>query len=591
MQIEPLKIAAAIFGFDGVDHRIGRAQRGEHFAAHGNGAIQCFAHHLFDAGLTQGDIVGAIKGAGDDRQIGPFALDRLQHRPWVPAAIDGEHQGAGGFDAGGAQDIQAGAVAPEDGVAKAGGDVDEFGIQIDGRDGLAAGPQHLGDHLPHPTAADQHDMAAMVPGAGAFRAVAAAKIILAGDYPAGQPKQQRRERHRTGDDRAEQLRRLMGDQQPAFGFGKQHEAELAALGQQQTHLECARPFGAETARQHGDHGGFHGHHAHHQCQHQCPIGGHDIEIKAHADGDEEKAEHQAAKRLDVGLQSVAIGGFGQHDTGDERAQRHRKPQAGHQQRASHHAKQGGGHEGFAGAQRSDDAEQARQGIAADQHEKDQRARRHQRGLPARHRIGARRSAEGADDGEHRHDGQILEQQHGKAAFATGRRSHLALVEQLHHQCSGGQAERQADDQRCLPRETGEGEQQPREPQPAQHNLRQPKAEDIAPKSPQSRRLQFQTDHEQQQHDTELGELQNLFGIANEAQHRRPDQDTCSEIAQHRPQLEANEQWHKHHRRRQIDDDIAQQGGAMLHQAATCPAWARAASTASSASRIEGCRAR
>lgn len=107
----------------------------------------------------------------------------------------------------------------------------------------------------------------------------------------------------------------------------------------------------------------------------------------------------------------------------------------------------------------------------------------------------------------------------------------------------------------------------------------------------SRRLQFQTDHEQQQHDTELGELQGLYGIANEAQHRRPDQDTCSEIAQHRPQLEANEQWHQHHRRRQIDDDIAQQGGAMLHQAATCPTWARAASTASSASRIEGCRAR
>ena len=51
------------------------------------------------------------------------------------------------FDAGGLQHVDAAAIAIIDGVAEAFGDIDQFGIEIDGGDFDAAAAQHLGDDL------------------------------------------------------------------------------------------------------------------------------------------------------------------------------------------------------------------------------------------------------------------------------------------------------------------------------------------------------------------------------------------------------------------------------------------------------------
>ncbi len=53
-----------------------------------------------------------------------------------------------------------------------------------------------------------------------------------------------------------------------------------------------------------------------------PVRGHHLQIQRHADAKKKQPQQQTAKRLYVGLQLVAEGGFRQQHAGNERPHRH-----------------------------------------------------------------------------------------------------------------------------------------------------------------------------------------------------------------------------------------------------------------------------
>ena len=63
------------------------------------------------------------------------------------------------------------------------------------------------------------------------------------------------------------------------------------------------------------------------------------EVERHADAEEEQAEQQPAERLDVGLELVAEGRFGEEHAGEEGAHRHRQAADLHGERRAEHDEQ------------------------------------------------------------------------------------------------------------------------------------------------------------------------------------------------------------------------------------------------------------
>ena len=83
-----------------------------------------------------------------------------------------------------------------------------------------------------------------------------------------------------------------------------------------------------------------------------------------------------------------------------------------------------------------------------------------------------------------------------------------------------------------------------------------------------------------------------LGVADQAEHLRPDQRAGDEIAQRRAEPEPAEQQHEDQPEAEQDDAVAQQRRrrALRHQTVAFAAVAAASAAASNASRIEGWRA-
>ena len=79
---------------------------------------------------------------------------------------------------------------------------------------------------------------------------------------------------------------------------------------------------AEQAGQADEQGGLDGDQADHRCEEPQRLARQLAHVDAHADGEEEDAEQQALERLDGGLDGLAELGLGQHQAGDEGAERH-----------------------------------------------------------------------------------------------------------------------------------------------------------------------------------------------------------------------------------------------------------------------------
>ena len=71
------------------------------------------------------------------------------------------------------------------------------------------------------------------------------------------------------------------------------------------------------------------------------------QVEQHPDGEEEQAEQDRAERLDVALDLVPVGRFGQHHAGDESAERNREMQSVHHRSSADDGEQPGDDEQLA----------------------------------------------------------------------------------------------------------------------------------------------------------------------------------------------------------------------------------------------------
>ena len=85
--------------------------------------------------------------------------------------------------------------------------------------------------------------------------------------------------------------------------------------------------------------------------------GDQLQIEQHPDREEEQPEQDRAERLDVGLELVPVGQFGEHHAGDERAQRGGQVKRVHHRRRADHREQRRRRRTFALAEPPDQPEQ------------------------------------------------------------------------------------------------------------------------------------------------------------------------------------------------------------------------------------------
>ena len=79
------------------------------------------------------------------------------------------------------------------------------------------------------------------------------------------------------------------------------------------------------------------------------------------------------------------------------------------------------------------------------------------------------------------------------------------------------------------------------------------AEDLSAHCPEFDGSHFQSNHEQEHHDPELGEMEDRMGVGEQAQYRGAHQKSGSEITENRAKTKAAEQGNRDHRRSHQND--------------------------------------
>ena len=113
--------------------------------------------------------------------------------------------------------------------------------------------------------------------------------------------------------------------------------------------------------------------------------------------------------------------------------------------------------------------------------------------------------------------------------------------QLQHERGAGEREREAEQHGRSPVEADELRCDQRDRHGRHHHLGTAEAEHDAPHDPESTRLQFESDDEQQQHHPDLGEVHHFAGrflVQNEADAAGADEHPGGEIAEHRRKAQA-----------------------------------------------------
>ena len=265
------------------------------------------------------------------------------------------------------------------------------------------------------------------------------------------------------------------------------------------------------------------------------------------------------ERLNVGLELMAVGAFREQRAGDEGAERGRHPGPTHHHGDGHDDQQRGGRHRLLDARQRHEPEQGvEQEIAGEHHAGDrgQGLCRGEEVHPAT--VTERAGGEQRREGDERDRGHVLEQQHRERQAAVARLELAGLVEHLQGERRGGQCERKTDEQGCRPGMPDQGSDHAQH-QRADGDLRTAEAKDARAHRPQPQRLQLEPDEKQQQHDAELGELQELLCLVvgeRDACRIGPERDPCQQIAEHGADAEPAR---KHRRQRQCGQQGRQIG--------------------------------
>ena len=298
--------------------------------------------------------------------------------------------------------------------------------------------------------------------------------------------QQHRQRHHQREAVGQLTRQhVFGDHET-----EQDEGELAALRQQQCHGEPAAKVQPRDGREPEDDHGLEHDQSREQTKDHQRLTEQGVEIDLCTDGDEEQAEQQALEGLNIALQLVAVFAVGQHNAGDEGAQRRRQANGPHQEGDANDDQQRNGGEQLADMGAGDDPEQRADGVTPAEDNGDDDPDRDTGLPPCRQVLGqvensffaavtctvatrivaarimthflagavtararkaeAPRVRKEREHGEDRDDRDVLEQQHGKGVLSGGGRHLALLIQGLQHDCRRGQGQRQPERQRHTP---------------------------------------------------------------------------------------------------------------------------------------------
>jgi hypothetical protein len=138
-----------------------------------------------------------------------------------------------------------------------------------------------------------------------------------------------------------------------------------------------------------------------------------------------------------------------------------------------------------------------------------------------------------------------------------RRGRLAtLVEHLHDHGRGRQHEAHRANQ-GHGRRPAERHGHSREQRATGEHLREAETEDVTPQGPELGRAHLEPDQEQEQHHAEFGDVQDRFGVVEQPEPERPDQQAGAQVTQHGAKAELAEDRHGNDGGGQQDHRVAE----------------------------------
>ena len=185
------------------------------------------------------------------------------------------------------------------------------------------GAQHARDDLPEAPEACNDDAAVALIDGIEGRAGHGAEDGLT--HAVMHAENERRHHHRQGDDEHQEVRHACGKNMLPRRECEQHEGELAAGRQRKAHAPGAIWRAAGQPADCCDH---------HDLERKVPRGRRDDlqrlrdqepDIGRHSHRDEEQPQQEPLEGLDVRFELVAEFAVGEHDAGEEGAERHRQP--------------------------------------------------------------------------------------------------------------------------------------------------------------------------------------------------------------------------------------------------------------------------
>ena len=507
----------------------------------------------------------AVARAGEHLQVRIHALYQARGANVRVRVVGGQHEDLGAVGVRRAQQVGAGRVAVVDLGAEAAGNIHLVGAVLQRGEGDLLRAHHAPDDLPDPAeAGDDHARMVVVDVVGLafflFRGVFA--------QPARHHQQdQRRRCHRQADDHEQLVAQLRIHQSGLQRFGKHHEAELTAHRQHGAQLHGLAPVqaaGEATHRQ--QHQDLERQQAQHAAgDHRRLVGNH-VQVDAHADGDEEKAQEQALEGFDMRFKFVPELRLGQQHAGQEGAQAHRQPGLVHDPGVAHHHQQRAGGEHFHRPRLGHHPQQVAQQEPPADHDRQDRADRDHHAVERRRRTFQRLGRAQQRDRRQQRDGdEVLEEQDRERHAPVFGGQLLAFGQQLQAHRGGRQGQAHADNQRRLPaihaqrRDGGDGRGRNK-------HLQATGAEHLAPHHPQARRAQLQADHEQQHHHAQLGRGQHVVGVGHQRQPVRADRHAGRQVTQDRAQAQPTEQRHRDHRGDEEDQQQGEETAGIVHVA-------------------------
>ena len=536
LKFEALGVAQSHVFDDLLDLFFRNAELAQRFSAEQERRFEHFADLVVDARVDQLDGGAAIEGARKHAHERELRLHMLRNPQSFVRLVDADEHGFGTARARRMQDVGARAVAEIDLEAEIRRRLDHLDIVVDDRDVDAAHQERLADDLAETAETDhQHAPAQPVGGFDAFH-----RQGFLRQQPVERHDGEWRQRDRD-DDGGRHDRVHLGSQYPGrCPGGVKHERELAALRHQRGACQRLAVPGFQDARDRVDRAGLHQHEDHDHAGDQEKVVGDYPEVEGHSDAEEEKAEQDAAKRLDVGFELVAEHRFRQEHAGQERAHGHRQAAKLHRKRRPQHHEQGGRSHHLAGVRRRQNPEHRVEQPASGGDERRERRHRDTYPRPPIRRRGLAAVAEKRNQRQERYDRQVLQEQDRDDPLAGIRRRIAALVEQLHDDRGRREDEARSPDKGDQGRKAEDKDRDAGQRNAAHRDLRRAEPEDRPPQAPQPRRLHLQPDDEQEHHHAEFRDVKDGLGIGEQADAERADDQAGGQISENRPEAKALE---------------------------------------------------